>query len=673
MKIKIDGMFMRKRCFFLSISLLLMILPGMLYASDRKDDGWTLTATDAEERYYGVPIANGSMGLMPGKDPFSVKGVILNNVYDANKNHGVSRIANAVNPWILRMSINGTPVSRETMHGWSQTLDLRHARLDASWKDRDAEISYTLRALRNMPHVAVMTVEIKALKDITVSARASASTPKGFTQADSSRISYEAHGCRYGIPRTWASTPNRGILMSASSCLVTDDGPVDGDISLKKGKSLKMHLIGSVCTAQDFDDPCNESDREVLYCIMEGMDTLIARHEAQWDELWQGDIIIDGDTQAQKVARAALYSLYSSCREDSDSSIPPFGTSSREYNGHIFWDSELWMYPPMLFLNQGIAASMTDYRLRRLDAARRKAAAYGYKGAMFPWESDWSGEEACPVSAPTGLFEHHISADVAIATWNRWCMTHDTEWLRDQAWPLLRDVADFWVSRARRNADGSWSIRNVVCADEFAEGADDNAFTNGAARKALMTAVKAAAVCGHTPSPMWQTVADGLRILRNADGVTLEYDGYDGRIIKQADVNLLSYPLQVITDEETVRKDLLYYEDRILPKGPAMSYAILALQWARLGDGQKAYELYLKTLEGHLHGGLMAFSETAGQGDTCFMTGWGGVLQTFINGFCGLELTDGGVVQKQSALPDGWKSVTVTGVGPERKTFTRVR
>jgi len=655
------------------LTAILTLLPSILLASGRSDKGWTLSTSDADGKYYGVPVANGCIGLMPGRDPFSVKGVILNNVYDARKNQGVSRIANSINPWGLRLSIDGKEVNKESMKDWSQTLDLRHARLDASWKEDGAELSYTLRALRCMPHVAVMTVDIKALKDISIRVEPRVSSPKDFKQKDSTLVTYEAHGVQYGISRTWGPSPNRGIMISASSCLISEDGPVSGELSLTKGKSLRVHLIGSICTAQDFSDPCNESDREVLYCIMEGMDALIDRHEAAWDELWKGDIIIEGDIQAQKVARAALFSLYSSCREDGAASIPPFGMSSREYNGHIFWDSELWMYPPMLFLNQGIASSMVDYRLGRLGAARVKAAAYGYKGAMFPWESDWSGDEACPVSAPTGISEHHISADVTIAVWNRWCMTHDGDWLRNEAWPLLRDVAEFWVSRAVLNPDGSYSIRNVVCADEFAEGVDDNAFTNGAAKRALMIACRAAEVCGHTPSPAWKEVADGIRILHDADGVTMEYDGYDGRIIKQADANLLSYPLQVVTDEATIRKDLLYYESRILPQGPAMSYAILALQWARLGDGKKAYELYLKTLEGHLHGGLLAFSETAGQGDTCFMTGWGGVLQAIINGFCGLELTEDGVVQKQSALPDGWKSVTVTGVGPERKSFSRVR
>lgn len=68
------------------------------------------------------------------------------------------------------------------------------------------------------------------------------------------------------------------------------------------------------------------------------------------------------------------------------------------------------MYPPMLFMNQGIARTMMDYRTDRLEAACQKALSYGYDGAMFPWESDDAGEEACPTWALTGPFEHHITA-----------------------------------------------------------------------------------------------------------------------------------------------------------------------------------------------------------------------------------------------------------------------
>ena len=130
----------------------------------------------------------------------------------------------------------------------------------------------------------------------------------------------------------------------------------------------------------------------------------MAAHRSLWNELWESDILIEGDDEAQRAVRFALFNLYSSCREGSGLSISPMGLSSQGYNGHIFWDSELWMFPPMLLLNKGIAESMIDYRIDRLMAARKKAMAYGFKGAMFPWESDDYGEESTPTFALTGLW-----------------------------------------------------------------------------------------------------------------------------------------------------------------------------------------------------------------------------------------------------------------------------
>ena len=274
----------------------------------------------------------------------------------------------------------------------------------------------------------------------------------------------------------------------------------------------------------------------------------MAAHRSLWNELWESDILIEGDDEAQRAVRFALFNLYSSCREGSGLSISPMGLSSQGYNGHIFWDSELWMFPPMLLLNKGIAESMIDYRIDRLMAARKKAMAYGFKGAMFPWESDDYGEESTPTFALTGPLEHHITADISIACWNYYCLTRDGQWLRTKAFPLMKAVADFWVSRVTRNDDGSYSICNVVGADEYANGVDDNAFTNGAAIRALEYACEAARICNEPVPEIWKEVGKGIRILRFKDGVTREHATYNGEMIKQADVNLLGYPLYFVGD-----------------------------------------------------------------------------------------------------------------------------
>lgn len=396
-------------------------------------------------------------------------------------------------------------------------------------------------------------------------------------------------------------------------------------------------MAGVICSKRDFVDPYNESERQITYAIHEGADRLMTFHCQLWNELWQGDIRIEGDDDAQRAVRFALFNLYSFGREGTGLSISPMGLSSQGYNGHIFWDTELWMYPLILLLNQGIAESMVNYRTNRLAAACKRAITHGYRGAMFPWESDDAGEESTPTFALTGPLEHHITADIAIACWNYYCVTHDLHWLRSHGYPLMKAVADFWVSRAERNEDGSYSIRSVVGADEYAI-----------------------------------EVGKNIRILSFANGVTREHATYNGEMIKQSDANLLAYPLGIITDPKIWEKDMEYYTDRIDPKdGPAMSYSVFCVQYVRMGDAKKAYEMFRRCYEPNLRAPFGVIAETATSNNPYFATGAGGLLQAVINGFCGLQITDEGIVQVPSVLPKHWKKVTVTGVGPEKKKFER--
>lgn len=333
--------------------------------------------------------------------------------------------------------------------------------------------------------------------------------------------------------------------------------------ALKKGETVKFSLVGSVCNSRDFNDPKSESERQVIYVSYLGTERILKERFALWEDLWKGDIEVEGDDEAQLVARSALFNLYSNALENSRLSISPMGLSGTFYSGHIFWDSEIWMYPPLLFLNQGLAKSMIDYRTDRLKAAENRAMTYGYKGAMFPWESDDKGEEATPINALTGQFEHHITADVAIAFWNYYQMSKDKDWLMKEGYPVLEKIAEFWTSRASKNTNGSYSIRYVIGADEYAEGVDDNAFTNAAAKKALKYATLASAICGKTALHIWKEISDNLVIGQMQNGVTQEYQGYKGETIKQADANLLAYPLGIITDPKQIKKDLEYYAAKV--------------------------------------------------------------------------------------------------------------
>ena len=647
---------------------------------------WQLHAVDIQAPYAPAPMANGCIGILPQKEPFAVEHVMLNHVFDAASPHVVSRVMRGINPFCLSMKIDNIKVDTSNISDWQQTIDMRRAVHQTSFHTLEkADVSYELCALRNLPYAGLIRVTVQACKDMLLEVRSGMGIPDDYSQSLIRYREMEADGNRmYMLESDATSRFGYRRVASTSSFLFNGEQikPMYDEatrelffsIQLKKGETFCFSLVGSVCSSRDFFDPYNEAERQVIYAVHEGEEALMQAHYRLWDELWQGDIRIEGDDDAQRIVRFALFNLYSSCRGGSRLSIPPMGLSLQGYNGHIFWDTELWMYPPMLLLNQDIARSMLDYRFDRLPAARKKALAYGYRGAMFPWESDDSGEEATPTHALTGPFEHHITADIGIACWNYYCITRDMRWLQREGYPLLKEIADFWASRVTRNQDGSYSIHNVTGADEYANGVTDNAFTNGAASLALKYACQAAEICGEKVPEIWREIGENIRILQFENGVTREHSTYKGEMIKQADANLLAYPLGVITDEYRQRQDLEYYAERIDQKdGPAMSYSVYCVQYARMGEADKAYEMFRRCYEPNLRKPFGVISETPTSNNPYFMTGAGGLLQAVLNGFCGLQITDEGIVQLPSALPSHWKRVTVTGVGSDKKTYVRER
>lgn len=647
---------------------------------------WQLHAVDIQAPYAPAPMANGCIGILPQKEPFAVEHVMLNHVFDAASPHVVSRVMRGINPFCLSMKIDNMKVDTSNISDWQQTIDMRRAVHQTSFHTLEkADVSYELCALRNLPYAGLIRVTVQACKDMLLEVHSGMGIPDDYSQSLIRYREMEADGNRmYMLESDATSRFGYRRVASTSSFLFNGEQikPIYDEatrelffsIQLKKGETFCFSLVGSVCSSRDFFDPYNEAERQVIYALHEGEEALMQAHYRLWDELWQSDIRIEGDDNAQRIVRFALFNLYSSCRGGSRLSIPPMGLSLQGYNGHIFWDTELWMYPPMLLLNQDIARSMLDYRFDRLPAARKKALAYGYRGAMFPWESDDSGEEATPTHALTGPFEHHITADIGIACWNYYCVTRDVRWLQREGYPLLKEIADFWASRVTRNQDSSYSIHNVTGADEYANGVTDNAFTNGAASLALKYACQAAEICGEKVPEIWRAIGENIRILQFENGVTREHSTYKGEMIKQADANLLAYPLGLITDEYRQRQDLEYYAERIDQKdGPAMSYSVYCVQYARMGEADKAYEMFRRCYEPNLRKPFGVISETPTSNNPYFMTGAGGLLQAVLNGFCGLQITDEGIVQLPSVLPSHWKRVTVTGVGSDKKTYVRER
>lgn len=666
------------RLFAILFSMLLLCAALPAHADD--DTVWRIEADDRLD-YTGAPVANGVIGILPWSEPFSIRHVMLNHVFDIDPQRGVTRVLRGVNPFVLEMEVDGVKVDAASITDWRQSVDMRNATHTTSFTvPGKVRISYEICALRNLANSGIIRVTVTALDNVDIKCVSSMSVPGEYSASRIVSKPLRIEKETVDIVQANAVSGTGLQKVAASSMFLSGDEQFalmeanDGHITIGRtfvcGDVAEFSLIGSVCSTRDYIDPSSETERQLIYIRHEGVARVLDGHRGMWDELWQGDIIIEGDNYAQRNVRSALYYLYSFCREGTDLSIPPMGLSSQGYNGHIFWDAELWMYPPMLLLNRGIACSMINYRADRLVPAKKKALTYGYKGAMYPWESDDWGQESTPTFAVTGEFEHHIVADIAIAAWNYYCVTRDVEWLRAKGYPMMEECAKFWESRVVRNPDDSYSIENVVAADEYAIGVTDNAFTNGAVKKALTCTVEAAAVLGFRIPEIWSEISEGLVILRFNDGVIREYRGYEGQKIKQADANLLAYPLGIVTDPASIRRDLAYYEDKVdKVKGPAMTFSVFCVQYARLGDADKAYDMFLRCFEPNLRPPLGVLAETPTSHNPYFATGAGGMLQAVINGFGGLEITSAGVVQNKSVLPKHWKKLTIKGVGPHKKDY----
>jgi trehalose/maltose hydrolase-like predicted phosphorylase len=671
-----------KKYFFSLVCLLPFIVTAQA-------DPWKITATTINPSdYYGITVANGMIGIVSSPEPFKVKDVVLAGAYDLYGRGRVSNVLRSFNLLNMRLDIDGHGIGSKDAGNMKQELDMRHASFTTSFDYGDkAVVTYTYYSLRHLPYTVLMDVTITAKKDITIGSASVMEAPDALKDVQNYYNEIDRPHVVISLLTSTAKSPTGKLLMCASNTFLFSEKHGeeprvihemwDNNMHLmkfsrkiKSGETYRFSIAGSSITSAHHDDPLNEAERATIFAKLEGRERLLQFHNKAWDELWKSDIIIEGDPQTQQDIHSMLYHLYSFVREGTALSPSPMGLSGLGYNGHVFWDAELWMYPTLLVLHPELAKSMMEYRYQRLDAAKRNAFSKGFKGAMFPWESAGTGVEETPVWALSGPFEHHITACVAIAAWNYYCVTQDKVWLKEKGWPILSATADFWASRVERNGAGHYDIKNVVAADEWAENVDNNAFTNAAAKANLQFATEAAKILGIVPDADWVNVANNIPILKLDNGVTKEHAAYNGEGIKQADVNLLSYPLKEITDPKQIRKDLEYYETRVPDAGtPAMTQAVFTTLYARLGDGDKAWRWFKEAYIPNLNPPFRVIAETKGGTNPYFATGAGGVLQSVLMGFGGLEITPKGIVQIKSVFPRQWKSLTIIGVGPEKKTF----
>lgn len=429
----------------------------------------------------------------------------------------------------------------------------------------------------------------------------------------------------------------------------------------------------------------------------------IGDHVDLWEKCWrQADIVIEGDRTAQRAIRYNMYQLLINGPRKTGSISAKF-LSSEGYLGHVFWDTEIFIFPFYLYNFPAIAKNMLMYRYATLPGALKNAEKTGFKGARYGWETATSGEDVTPRFASklertirliyTGTEEDHIVSDVIYAVERYFRVTGDEDFLLGYALEMVFQTARFWQSRVTASGD-VYEIKTVIGPDEFHEHVDNNAYTNFLVKWHLKLAAtlfeyfsrrkvrEFSALCRRLALRkdevrQWAEISNKLKFSIDDDsGLIEQFDGYFGlkdfvitrhdrkgrpvlpqgvnyrniqktRLIKQADVLMMFLLFPHAFGDDVKLANYNFYEKRTLHKS-SLSHCTHAMVGLAVGNRQHAYRYFMKTAQVDLEN-LHGNTELGIHGAAV-----GGTWQTIVRGFGGLTLKSDRIVLKPW-LPKKWK------------------
>lgn len=664
--------------------------PVELCASPTTDEAWRIVEDGfVVEREHEIEslfaIANGFVGsrasLAEGST-LSSPATFVAGIYE-DRRANVAALA-SIGDWAhLSANADGHPLRLDTgdIVEHRRTLDLAQGMVWREWTHRDPSgritriVGFRL-ASRAHPHLLIQSIWLRAENysgtlavDATVTAPAVAHTNRGYTVA----------------------VANFGELETPEALSALEDTSLSFDLPVRIGEAYRLDRVLAVATSRDAGAPGAVARTEIARVRDGGIAAAVDEHRSRWRDLWRtADVEIDGDPDAQRALRFAVYHLLSMGNPDDEHvSIGARALSGPGYAGHVFWDTEIYMLPFFTLAWPEAARALLMYRFHTLPAARAKAASHGYRGALYAWESADTGEEVAPrsVLAPDGELvpirvaeeEQHISADVAYAVHRYWQATGDDRFMREAGAEILVETARFWASRVELGEDGAYHIRRVIGPDEYHESVDDDAYTNGMAKWNLETA---AAWARHADEArQWREI--GARMYTGLDprtGILEQFRGYAAledvdlrafeprtapidvllgrertarsKIIKQPDVLMLVLLLWDRFSPEVRAANFDYYEPRTA-HGSSLSPSIHALLAARLGRPHLAQSYFRQAAEIDLGNNM---SNAAGGVHAAAL---GGLWQAVVFGFAGLHATAKGP-EIAPALPPHWKRLSLS-------------
>ena len=481
------------------------------------------------------------------------------------------------------------------------------------------------------------------------------------------------------------------------------DAWIEYDFAAKQGHTITLEKLTVYTDSLDMDKDAMLPfvNEELTAFAADGYDKEFAAHAAMMAHFWEtADIRVDGDVPLQQGLRFNLYHIMQASGRDGRTGMGAKGLSGEGYEGHYFWDTEMYVLPVFVYTQPELARSLLDYRYSTLDKARDRARVLGHPiGALYPWRTI-NGEEASTYF-PLGTAQYHINADVAYAFQLYVAVTNDIDYLADKAAEVLCETARVWadVGCFAECRGGKYCICSVTGPDEYNAIVDNNFYTNLMAQQNLYAAVKALETLKEQrpdayqklikkihldpdEPAQWKKTADAMyfaydekrQVYLQDDGFMLRkpwddsrippekrhllYENYHPlfiyrqRMSKQADaiMGMMLYSA-LFTDEELLRNYDFY--QTVTLHHSSLSTCIFGILASRIGRHEDAYTYFAQSARMDLddyHDNFYAGIHAANMAGT-----W----QSIVFGFAGLRLVNG-VPEFKFYIPEAWNGYHFT-------------
>jgi len=685
-----------------------------------------------------LALGNGYLGMRGCPEeggPNAENGTFINGFYETRpiiygeEAYGFARtgqtICNVTDSKIIKLFVDDEPFWLPNAHllKYDRRLNMKSGTLDREilWETpAGKQVSIRSRRLvsfvnRHVAAISYCVTLLNAQAFVVISSEIATNELSARSNEDDSRLAKPFSG-RILHPRTSYYKDRRILLCHAtdksrltltctsdnaleSSCPhsykvahTADFGQVAFTIEAQAGcpiqltKYMVYHASQTACA----EELCGRAEWTMDRVVNQGFQQLLASQEQYMDDFWRRsdvriknimeDRIKRSTVEIQQAIRFNLFHILQASARAEGTGVPAKGLTGQAYEGHYFWDTEIYLLPFLTYTSPRIARNLLAFRYTMLPQARARAKELGHRGAMFPWRTI-SGEEASAYYA-AGTAQYHINADIMYALRKYVQATGDELFLRDYGAEMLIETARLWLDLGFYSdaKGGKFCINGVTGPDEYKTVVNNNAYTNLMARENLRYAAQVIESLRTTEPDAYDALVQKTALeasevkewIRAAENMYVPYDEtldiipqddsfldrepwdfqntpadhfplllfyhplniYRKQVIKQADVVLAMFLLGDGFPMETKKRNFDFY-DPLTTGDSSLSSCVEAIIAAQIGDMDKAFRYGMAAL-------LMDLADVGGNvKDGCHIASMGGTWMMLTYGFGGMRDNDG--------------------------------